>query len=84
METLKVMRLAQQDIVRLGKVSQSNLTSTVFTLGTSLVEFTSVQGNLWVGGVDRLGARAALVGRSTVAVEFLHAFLNARHGYKKT
>ena len=82
-KALEVVRLAQQDVVRFGKVPNRDLTGTVLALGTGLVKLATIQGDLRVGRVDRLAARTALVGRAAAAVEFLHAFLNARHGAGK-
>ena len=80
MKAFKVMRLAQQNIVCLGKVTQRDLAGTVLALGTRLVVFTAVQGDLRIGGVHRLGTDAAFVRRATATAKLLHAFLNTRHG----
>lgn len=82
-KSFKVMRFAQQNVIGLGKVSQRDLTRTVLTLGTRLVEFAAVERDLWIGWVHRLGASSALVGSPASTVEFLHAFLNARHCDRK-
>lgn len=83
MESFEVMRLAQQHIVRLGKVAEGNPARTVLALGTGLVVFGAFQVDLRVSRIDRLGAAAALVGDSGAAAEHFHAFLNARHDEDK-
>ena len=80
MKSFKVMRLAQQDVIRFGKIAQGNLTGTILTFGTSLVIFRTVQGDLRVGRIHRFATGAAFGTGATAVGKLLHAFLNAtRH-----
>lgn len=79
-EALKVVRLAQQKIIRLGKVPQGDLARAVLALGAGLVELAAVERNLGIGRVDGLVAYAALGHASAAVLEHFHAFGNAGHG----